>query len=580
MKRLFSFITLLILSSSLSVSTILAQLQSAPKFAAKAQKSILSINTYDKKGDLMKSGTAFYIGANGEAIADYALFKNAYKAMVIDASGKQYEVESILGADDTYSLVRFHVNTKGNSYLSSANYIQGLGTEVFALNYSKDKITSCPQGVIENLDSINGKYAYYKFSVDMGDKYVGSPVFNVNGEVIGMLHSALGKGTNMRSYAIDIRFRNELKIAAIQSRSATLALSNINIAKGIPDSQEECLVYAYFKSRTASNDEYMDILNRFVAAYPQCAEAYYRRSTPLTDLQRFDEANSDLEKYMSLAQDKAVANYNIAQAIYNKVQFMPEPAYEKWTADIALEKINKSIELETAQNRSESPSNLIKCNELKAQILAFKKDYDGAINIYEELNVGEHKSPSYYYAMRLAREARGDSVSLIIADLDSAIAMFGTPVPADAATFILRRGQVYAASKDYRKAVLDYNQYAYLLNSKVSDVFYYDRSQIEMEAHMYQQAIDDISSAISIAPNKTLYYIEKAGMTIRFNMLDDCISACTTAIQLNPELADAYRIRGYAYIQKGNMTSARTDLQKAIDLGDTNASEIMKTYVK
>lgn len=528
----------------------------------------------------MKSGTAFFVGQNGEAIADYALFKNAYKAIVIDASGKQYEVESILGADDTYSLVRFHVDVKGNSYLSSAQYIQGLGANVYALNYSKEKVSVCPQGVIESLDSINAKYGYYKFSVNMGDQYVGAPVFNANGELIGLLHSALGEGSNSRSYAIDIRYREELKISAIQSRSATLALSSINIPKGIPDTQEECLVYSYFKSRTASNDEYMDILNRFIAAYPQCAEAYHRRSTPLIDLHRFDEADADLEKYMSLAQDKAVANFNVAQSIVNKLQLMPEPAYDKWTYDIAQEKVEKSIELETAQNRAESPANIIRCKELKAQILGAKKDYDGAISIYEELNTGDRRSPAYYYAMSLARESRGDSTSLIVADLDSAIAMMGEPMPTEAASFVLRRGQVYAAAKNYRKAVLDYNQYAYLLNSQVSDIFYYDRSQIEMEGHMFQQALDDINSAIRIAPNKPLYYIEKAGMSLRFNMIDESISACTTVLQLNPNLADAYRIRGYAYVQKGDMNAARTDLQKAVELGDETAAEILKTYVK
>lgn len=576
MKR--TILSLLIFT--LSVASTFAQMQSAPKFASKAQKAILSLNTYDKNGDLMKTGTAFYVGPNGEAVADYSLFKGASKAIVIDASGKQYEVESILGADDTYSIVRFHVNTKGNASLSTAEYIQPIGSTVYALSYSKDKIASCPQGTIESLDSINAKYAYYKFSANMGDEYVGGPVMNQNGEVIGILHAALGKGSDKKSYALDMRFREELKIVAIQGRSAQLALNSIDIPKGIPDNLEECLVYTYFKSRSAGNDEYMDILNRFVAAYPQCAEAYYRRCTPLTDLKRFDEANADLEKYLSLSTDKAVANMNVAQAIYNKVNFMPEEPYEKWTADLALEFVNKSIELETAQNRSETPANLVKAKELKAQILSNKKDYDGVIAIYEELNTGETKSPAYFYALSLVKEARGDSASVIIADLDSAIAMFGEPMPSEAAQFVLRRGQIHARSNNPRRAVLDYNQYAYLLNSQVSDVFYYDRCQIEMDAHMFQQAFDDINSAIAKAPNRPLYYIEKAGMCLKFNMIDDCIATCNTALQLSPDIPEAYRIRGYAEVQKKDMNAARASLEKAIELGDETSKEILKTYVK
>lgn len=575
MKR--KLLTLLILA----VSTFaFAQLQPAPKFASKAQKAILSVNTYDKNGDLMKSGNAFFVDQNGVAMADYSLFKNAYKAIAIDASGKQYDVESILGADDTYSVVRFHVNVKGNSYLTPASYIQESGSTVYALNYSKDKVSTCPQATIENFDSIDAKYAYYKFSADLGKDYVGGPVLNQNGEVIGILQSALGQGTNLRSYAMDIRFKEELKISAIQSRSATLALNSIYISKGIPDTQEECLVYAYFKSRNTGNAEYLDILNRMIAAYPQCVELYYRRSIPYIDTHRFDEADADLQKYLQLNTDKAYANFIVGQSIYNKLQYIPEVPYEKWTAELALEYVNKAIELEEPLNREESPVNKVKFREQKAIIQSFRKDYDDAIRIYEELNTGEHRSPSYYYAISLAHEARGDSASVIIADLDSAINMFGTPLPTEAANYVLRRGQVLAKFKNYRKAVLDYNQYAYLVNSQVSDVFYYDRSQLEMEGHMYQQAMDDIESAVNKAPNNTLYVITMAGMYLQFGKIDECIAACNDVIRLNPDIPEAYRYRGYAYVQKKDMANARASLQKAIDLGDTTSEELMKTYVK
>ena len=89
-----------------------------PKFASKARKGIVSINTYDQQGNLLRQGTAFYVGADGEAVADYKTFKGAYKAIAVDASGKQEEVERILGADDTYSLVRFRVKGKGGASLT------------------------------------------------------------------------------------------------------------------------------------------------------------------------------------------------------------------------------------------------------------------------------------------------------------------------------------------------------------------------------------------------------------------------------------------------------------------------------
>ena len=55
------------------MGSLLAMAQ--PKFASKVRKGIVSVNTYDKQGNLLHQGTGFYVGANGEAVADYRVFK-------------------------------------------------------------------------------------------------------------------------------------------------------------------------------------------------------------------------------------------------------------------------------------------------------------------------------------------------------------------------------------------------------------------------------------------------------------------------------------------------------------------------
>ena len=93
----------------LSFSPLFAQQAPLPKYASKVQKAIVQLNTFDKDGNVLHTGTAFYVGENGEALADYALMKDAYRAVVTDQSGKTADVDCIKGADDTYSMVRFLV---------------------------------------------------------------------------------------------------------------------------------------------------------------------------------------------------------------------------------------------------------------------------------------------------------------------------------------------------------------------------------------------------------------------------------------------------------------------------------------
>ena len=568
MKRI-SIFTLLTCCIALMVSA-------QPKFASKVSKGIVSLNTYDRQGNLLHQGTAFYVGADGEAIADYRLFKNAYQATVIDASGKQTDVDCILGADDTYSLVRFRVNTKGNAVIPSVTAVQPMKSTFFVLGRSEKGAMESAQATVADTSLIQGKYAYYGLDAQVDDALIGAPVFNQSGALVGILHPQLGN----RNYVLDIRFKDELKMAAFPSNSASVALGNIFIPKALPESSEEALVYLYTKSRSASNEEYMDMVNRFVATYPKIAEGYLRRATPLIDLARFDEADRDLQQYLSLVEDKAFGNYNVASLIFDKLRLQPEPAYEKWNEDVAIQYVDKAIAIHAAQ-----PASDVKKSEenefriLKAQILMQKKDFDGALTIYEALNEEASGSPVYLYAISLAREKRGDSIEAVMEPIDSAIAKFGTPMPKEAASYIIRRGQLYANAGKYREAVLDYNQYAYLLNNQVSPIFYYERSQIEVNARMYQQALEDINKAIQLEPREPLYYVEKGAIAVRVSLFDDCIEACQTALQLNPNIIDAYRILGYAQLQKGDKASARQNLQKAIDMGDEAARMLMNTYL-
>ena len=547
-----------------------------PKFASKVSRGILSLNTYDRQGNLLHQGTAFYVGTDGEAIADYRLFKNAYQASVVDANGKQADVDCILGADGTYSLVRFRVNTKGNAVIPSVTTVQPMKSTLFVLGRSDKGAMESVQVTIADTALIQGKYVYYGLGNQVDEALVGAPVFNQSGTLMGILHPQMGN----RNYVLDIRFKDELKMAAFPTNSASVALGNIFIPKALPDTSEEALVYLYTKSRSASNDEYMEMVNRFVATYPKNAEGYLRRATPLIDLTRFDEADRDLQQYLALVENKAFGNYNVASLIFNKLRLQPEPAYEKWNEDVAIGYVDKALAINATQPASdEQKSESAQFRILKAQLLMNKQDYEGALTLYEALNDEKGGVPVYLYAISMAREGRGDSIEAVIEPIDSALAKFGTPMPADAANYIIRRGQLYANAGKYREAVLDYNQYAYLMNNQVSPVFYYERSQIEVNARMLQQALEDIDKAIELAPREPLYHVERAALAVRASMFDECIQSCQTALQLNPNIIDAYRILGYAYLQKGDKTTARQNLQKAIDMGDEAARMLMNTYL-
>ena len=559
MKRIF-----LIILSVVVLATMQAQEAAAPKWGSKAMKAIVSVLTYDKEGNLMNSGTGFYINTEGVALADYNLFKGAYSAVVVDAKGEKSPVKWILGADDTYSLVKFKVDTKKNVALTQAEAPSSEGAMVFTLKYTKEKLTSCPSAQVSSINTLADNCPYYTVSYATDESYLGAPVFNAKGELIGTTQASMGNN----GYVLGIGFADTLSIKAITTKVNSMALENIHIAKGLPNSASESLVYLYMRSSSMANEEYLDLLNLFVETYPDNAEGYFRRATPLIDLHRFDEADSDLQTYLKLSTEKALANTKVADIINTKLVYQPEPPYEKWTFDLALDYINKAL--------AEQPD-IMEYKMLKGQILMSKKDFKAAIDHYDAINRSKDRSPEVYYAASLAHEGAGDSLGVQIAMIDSALAMFSTPMPAEAANYVLRRGQLHASAEHYRDAVNDYNQYCFLSNNKVNTSFYYDRAKLEQKAKMYQQALDDLTTAIGMSPQAAVLYIEKCALLLKVNEIDECINTANKLLSIDPQNVNAIRILGYAQTQNGEVEKGKANLQKAADMGDASAKELLKT---
>ena len=556
------------------MSSLMLQAQEAavPKWGSKAMKSIVEVLTYDKDGNLKSQGTGFYISSDGVALADYALFKDAYSAVVVDVNGEKNDVKWILGADDTYSVVKFKVATAGSSSkkkempaaLPMAESAASEGAMVFTLKYSKEKVKTCATAQISSVKTVADSCLYYTLSYATDDSYLCAPAFNAKGELLGVTQPSMGSN----GYVLGIEFANRIGIKAITSKLNALALESIHIPKGLPDNDSESLVYLYMNSNSMENEQYLDLLNLFIETWPDNAEGYVRRASPLIDMHKFEEADQDLQTYLRLSQDKALAHTKIADIINTKLVYQPEPAYEPWTFDVALGHANEAIAAQPDQ---------LEYKMLKGQILMAKKDFRGAIDLYDEILRSPDRSPEIYYVSSLAHEGAGDSISVVIAALDSALAMFPNPMPAEAAQYVLRRGQLYSVAGRYRDAVNDYNQYCFLCNNRVNVSFYYDRAKLEEKARMYQQALDDLTTAIGMSPKVPVLYIEKCALLLKVNELGECVNTAKQLLSFDAQNVDALRIMGYAQTQSGNKAEGKANLQRAAELGDESAKEILKT---
>ena len=116
------------------------------------------------------------------------------------------------------------------------------------------------------------------------------------------------------------------------------------------------------------------------------------------------------------------------------------------------------------------------------------------------------------------------------------------------------------------------------MRSSLSANFYYIRSQAEVKARLYQQALNDLGKAIEMEPGNTLFTAEKASLEIRVNLTDQAMETARRLITLDGQLSDGYLFLGIAQCRKGQKDEGLRNLQKAKELGNPQADQLIEKY--
>jgi tetratricopeptide (TPR) repeat protein len=253
--------------------------------------------------------------------------------------------------------------------------------------------------------------------------------------------------------------------------------------------------------------------------------------------------------------------------IYNKNIFQANVPYDKWTLDKALEEVRTA--------NTFNPQSMYRQTE--ANILFAQKKYAEAYEIYNELSNTNMKSAELYFSAARCKEMLQDTTTML-ALMDSAMNMFTKPYLKEAAPYLWSRAQARLQAKKVRDAISDMNDYEELMKAEVNDNFYYIRHQAEIEGRLYQQALNDINRAIVMNPKETLYYAEKASLEIRVGLYDNAIDTAKEALSVDANDSDGYLFLGVAQCLKGNKKEGIQNLQKAKEMGNLQADNLIEKY--
>ncbi|MBU9953833.1 MULTISPECIES: serine protease [Bacteroides] len=546
-----------------------------PKWVEKAKRAVFSVVTYDKNDKMLNTGNGFFVSEDGLALSDYTLFKGAERAVVITSEGKQMPVSLILGANDMYDVIKFRVaiTEKKVPALIVAKTAPAVGADAWMLPYSTQKSIACVTGKVKEVSKVAGEYHYYTLGMQMKDKMVSCPVMNAEGQVFGIAQKSSGIDTVTTCYAAGAAFAMAQKISALSLGDA--ALKKIGIRKGLPETEDQALVYLFMASSSLSGDDYEKLLDDFIRQFPANADGYLRRANYYAakgkdDQAWYDKAVADFNQALKVAQKKDDVYYNIGKLIYAYQLSKPEKTYKDWTYDTALQNVRQAIGIDPL------PIYI----QMEGDILFAQQDYAGALAAYEKVNASNITSPATFFSAAKTKElAKGDPKE-VVALMDSCIARCPQPITADFAPYLLERAQMNMNAGQPRNAMLDYDAYHTAVKGEVNDVFYYYREQAALKARQFQRALDDIVKAIEMNPTDLTYQAEHAVVNLRVGRYEEAIQILNNILKADPKYAEAYRLLGLCQIQLKKTDEACGNFKKAKELGDPNVDELITKYCK
>ena len=170
-----------------------------PSLVRKITPSTVLIMTYDEQDRLLGTGSGFFVSPSGEVITNRHVLEGAHRAEIKTTQGIIYPVNMVLAEDEPGDLIQ--VSTRGTSrstdFLSMSKSVPEIGEKVIVIGSPLGLEATVSDGIVSAVREIPalGNILQLTAPISLGSS--GSPVVNMNGEVIGVAVGLAVEGQNI-----------------------------------------------------------------------------------------------------------------------------------------------------------------------------------------------------------------------------------------------------------------------------------------------------------------------------------------------------------------------------------------------
>lgn len=357
--RLALVLSLCVLSLSVRAQTLPAQAAKAdssqtaetlPDVVRRVKPSVVSVMTYDAKGEPLISGSGFFVHP-GEVMTNLHVIKGARRVEIhtLEGKGRTYQVPGALAIDEEADLALLKVDMPADRsrVIATTTSLPDDGEQVFVIGNPLRLEGSVSDGIVSAVREVPDLGRIIQTTAPVSHGNSGSPLFNMRGQVIGIVTVKVTNGQNInlalgvsRIAAVTPGELMSFDQIAVRNRSTTqpevladlwyrggidsLWLGNYDSALSYfetaanrnPRRPETWIQIGYCKVKQGRNDEAIRAYKRALQLRPNSAEAYNKLGDAYFFAGRFDDAIAAYKEAARVQPQQPDAYYNLALAYF------------------------------------------------------------------------------------------------------------------------------------------------------------------------------------------------------------------------------------------------------------------------
>ena len=337
--RFFPFALVLLLASVARAEETL------PQLVKRVKPAVVAIATYDANGEALMTGSGFFLKP-GQVVTNLHVVRGAARAEIktLDGKGKVFPVTGAVAVDEEGDLALLNVEMPLERARSSelAPELPDEGETIFVIGNPLKLEGSVSDGIVSAVREVPNSYRIIQITAPISHGNSGSPVFNLRGQVLGVVTVKVTNGQNINLAIAAARVgqlrpgalrplaelsnkpKGDVAESAYRNGLESLWLGNYDSAVGYfenavnknPKRADAWVKVGYCKVKQGKNQEAIRAYFEALQLKPADADIHNKLGDAYYYAGRMREAIDEYTEAARLRPDNAEFYYNLAIAYF------------------------------------------------------------------------------------------------------------------------------------------------------------------------------------------------------------------------------------------------------------------------